>query len=465
MSESEEEHDLFEEEGKEVEQTKDNKEEKHEEPIGKENANNELKILIDEVTITVSDPERKTKSSGLKIQETYVSYLIEVVPRSSESSVELAAAWRRYSEFELLRNYLVAVYPAVVVAPMPEKRANYIWRKLASVEAIDLDFLERRRSALETFLLRVASHPQMGRDHMLRWFVKREEGWKEAVMATGFQAKSDSWLKSMNASLRVKSPDMRLEQLRYYAGHLQSATSNLLKMRAKVAERIYGIYKLHGNYSRVMREWALVESSASMKESLQAASIQMDAYAKSIDDLIDEDDQLAEQIKEYMYFADSLKMVCSKHQAAQYEVEQCEHQLANALSEQKQLEQQQKESTASGGASSGGGMKFSFNSMKARLLGIDPAVQREGRLEQLEIDIGIFEGELEKSRERAADFLSDALTETERFQKRKMTDLREIFTGYAVLQIKLHQSSLGLWKKFQKPLQGVVQSQIQQITG
>ena len=29
--------------------------------------------------------------------------------------------WRRYSEFEALRNFLVAVYPHIVVPPLPEK--------------------------------------------------------------------------------------------------------------------------------------------------------------------------------------------------------------------------------------------------------------------------------------------------------------------------------------------------------
>jgi PX domain len=32
--------------------------------------------------------------------------------------------WRRYSEFELLRNYLEITYPAIVVPPLPEKRVS-----------------------------------------------------------------------------------------------------------------------------------------------------------------------------------------------------------------------------------------------------------------------------------------------------------------------------------------------------
>lgn len=32
------------------------------------------------------------------------------------------SVWRRYSEFELIRNYLEAIYPQVVVPPLPEKK-------------------------------------------------------------------------------------------------------------------------------------------------------------------------------------------------------------------------------------------------------------------------------------------------------------------------------------------------------
>lgn len=33
--------------------------------------------------------------------------------------------WRRYSEFELLRNYLIVTYPYIVVPPLPEKRVSF----------------------------------------------------------------------------------------------------------------------------------------------------------------------------------------------------------------------------------------------------------------------------------------------------------------------------------------------------
>ena len=37
------------------------------------------------------------------------------------------SVWRRYSEFELLRNYLDATFPAVVVPPLPEKKVGLLF--------------------------------------------------------------------------------------------------------------------------------------------------------------------------------------------------------------------------------------------------------------------------------------------------------------------------------------------------
>ena len=168
--------------------------------------------LLSRLKITVGDPEKKTKHSGLKMQETFVVYLIETTPIDTESSSdieEVTSLWRRYSEFELLKNYLIVTYPSIIIPPLPEKRANYIWNKLSAVDTFDAEFLERRRVGLESFLHRISGHPKLSKDKYVKHFICNQEGWKEAILDTGFQAKADSWLKKTNASLRVKNPDIR----------------------------------------------------------------------------------------------------------------------------------------------------------------------------------------------------------------------------------------------------------------
>lgn len=99
----------------------------------------------------------------------------------------------------------------------------------------------------------------------------------------------------------------RFDQLKSYSNQLQTALSNLLRARAKLAERVFGIYKIHGNYDRVFKEWALLESEP-LHSALQKAAGEVEILGKSIDTLIDEEDLLAENLKEYLYFSDSLKV-------------------------------------------------------------------------------------------------------------------------------------------------------------
>uniref|UniRef100_A0A8C8W6L5 PX domain-containing protein n=1 Tax=Peromyscus maniculatus bairdii TaxID=230844 RepID=A0A8C8W6L5_PERMB len=195
---------------------------------------------LKKIEISVSEAEKRTGRNAMNMQETYTAYLIETrsVEHADGQSVLTDSLWRRYSEFELLRNYLLVYYPHVVVPPLPEKRAEFVWHKL-SADNMDPDFVERRRIGLENFLLRVASHPVLCRDKIFYLFLTQEGNWKETVNETGFQLKADSRLKALNATFRVKNPDKRFTELKHYSDELQSVISHLLRVRARVADRLY----------------------------------------------------------------------------------------------------------------------------------------------------------------------------------------------------------------------------------
>ncbi|KAL6046664.1 hypothetical protein STEG23_017570 [Scotinomys teguina] len=95
------------------------------------------------IEISVSKEEKRTGRNAVNMQETHTAYLIETrsVEHADGQSVLTDSLWRWYSEFELLRNYLLVYYPHVV-PPLPEKRAEFVWDKL-SADNIDPDFVER----------------------------------------------------------------------------------------------------------------------------------------------------------------------------------------------------------------------------------------------------------------------------------------------------------------------------------
>ncbi len=54
----------------------------------------------------------------------------------------------------------------------------------------------------------------------------------------------------------------------------------------------------------------------------------MDCYAASIDAMMEEEDVVADQLKEYLFFSQALHGLCSRHQMAQLEVEKAESHLS-----------------------------------------------------------------------------------------------------------------------------------------
>ncbi|KAF6121866.1 sorting nexin 4 [Phyllostomus discolor] len=417
----------------------------------------ENNFWLKKIEISVSEAEKRTGRNAMNMQETYTAYLIETrsVEHIDGPSVLTDSLWRRYSEFELLRNYLLVYYPHVVVPPLPEKRAEFVWHKL-SADNMDPDFVERRRIGLENFLLRIASHPILCRDKIFYLFLTQEGNWKETVYETGFQLKADSRLKALNATFRVKNPDKRFTELKHYSDELQSVISHLLRVRARVADRLYGVYKVHGNYGRVFREgkgkkhqcviaflhapywgpgpqlseWSAIEKE--MGDGLQSAGHHMDVYASSIDDILEDEEHYADQLKEYLFYAEALRAVCRKHELMQYDLEMAAQDLAS--------KKQQCEELATGTVRT-----FSLKGMTTKLFGQETPEQREARIKVLEEQISEGEQQLKSKNLEGREFVKNAWADIERFKEQKNRDLKEALISYAVMQISMCKKGIQVW--------------------
>ncbi|XP_071978243.1 sorting nexin-4 [Engystomops pustulosus] len=388
-------------------------------------------LSLKKFEISVSEAEKRTGKTAMNMQETYTAYLIEsrLLDVHHEGLSSLDCVWRRYSEFELLRTYLCVTYPFVVVPPLPEKRAEFVWHKL-SADNMDPDFVERRRIGLENFLLRVASHPVLCHDKIFASFLNQENGWKDALNEAGLQVKTDSRLKSLSATFRVKNPDKRFTELKHYSDELQSVISHLLRVRARVADRLYGVYKVHGNYGRVFSEWSAIEKE--MGDGLQSAGHHMDVYAASIDDILEEEEHYADQLKEYLFYAEALRAVCRKHELMQYDLEMSALDLAS--------KKQQCEELATGTVRT-----FSLKGMTSKLFGQETPEQREAKMKLLEEQIEEGQEQVKVQNEESRDFVQNAWLEIERFKDQKNRDLKEALINYAVMQISMCKKGIQVW--------------------
>lgn len=64
----------------------------------------------------------------------------------------LSLLWRRYTEFEQLRQYLEVTYLWAIIPPLPEKRPTFTWQN-APTDTFDPDFVDRRRAGLEVIFV------------------------------------------------------------------------------------------------------------------------------------------------------------------------------------------------------------------------------------------------------------------------------------------------------------------------
>ncbi|XP_068102348.1 LOW QUALITY PROTEIN: sorting nexin-4 [Hyperolius riggenbachi] len=390
----------------------------------------EEECLLKKMEISVSEAEKRTGKNAVNMQETYTAYLIETrsLDPASEGQGSLESLWRRYSEFEMLRNYLCVTFPFVVVPPLPEKRAEFVWHKL-SADNMDPDFVERRRIGLENFLLRVAAHPALSHDTILLAFLTQETGWKEAISEAALQVKTDSRLKSISATYRVKNPDKRFTELKHYSDELQSVISHLLRVLARVADRLYGVYKVHGNYGRVFSEWSAIEKE--MGDGLQSAGHHMDVCS-FIDDILEEQEHYADQLKEYLFYAEALRAVCRKHELMQYDLEMAALDLTSKKQQREEL-------------STGTTRTFSLKGMTNKLFGQETPEQRDAKVKLLEEQIEEGEEQLKQRNVESREFVQKSWLEIERFKEQKNRDLKEALINYAVMQISMCKKGIQVW--------------------
>uniref|UniRef100_A0A8C7V9B0 PX domain-containing protein n=1 Tax=Oncorhynchus mykiss TaxID=8022 RepID=A0A8C7V9B0_ONCMY len=377
--------------------------------------------LLRRMEISVAEAEKRTGKNTVNMQEIFTVYLIETRPIDAITEGHNPAPdslWRRYSEFEILRNYLLVTYPFIVVPPLPEKRAEFVWHKL-SADNMDPDFVERRRVGLENFLLRVASHSVLSNDKILYHFL----------------TEADSRIKALSATFRVKNPDnLKLylwNNIFFYLALTSCYTFNNSRfILQRVADRLYGVYKVHGNYGRVFSEWSALEKE--MGDGLQSAGHHMDAYAASVDDMLEEEEHYADQLKEYLFYAEALRAVCRKHELTQYELETASSDLIS--------KKQQREELATGMVRT-----FSFKGMTNKLFGQETPEQREAKLSLLEEQIVQGEETVTEKTVECEEYVKGAWVDMQRFKEQKDRDLREALIGYAVMQISMCKKGIQVW--------------------
>uniref|UniRef100_A0A8C6UB99 Uncharacterized protein n=1 Tax=Neogobius melanostomus TaxID=47308 RepID=A0A8C6UB99_9GOBI len=153
-------------------------------------------------------------------------------------------------------------------------------------------------------------------------------------------------------------------------------------------------------------------------------------FSASIDDILEEEEHYADQIKEYLSYAEALRAVCRKHELTQFELEACTQDLVT--------KRQQREELATGMVRT-----FSFKGVSHKLFGQEAPEQREARLKLLEELIS--EGQ-EAVKEKT---LESRSRRRQRFKEQKDKDLNEALISYALMQVNMCKKVTACFIKLQ----------------
>lgn len=152
---------------------------------------------------------------------------------------------------------------------------------------------------------------------------------------------------------------------------------------------------------------------------MQKSGHYLDSLASVIDTTLEEEELIADQLKEWLFGASTLQAVVKRREALQLSNDET-HEALTSLREQKERVIQGK------------------LGLMSRLFGsIDTEEVKENKLAQLEQKIKQGEENVKQSDQELALFSERAMEDIERFQMQKNFNLRESLTAYCILQYKL----------------------------
>ncbi|KAG9130994.1 hypothetical protein Leryth_006748 [Lithospermum erythrorhizon] len=113
--------------------------------------------------VTVTDPAKM--GNGV---QAYISYKVITKTNLPDYLGPEKIVIRRYSDFVWLRDRLFEKFKGIFIPPLPEKSTVEKFRFSA-------EFIEMRRQALDIFVNRVTSHPELRQSEDLRIFLQADE--------------------------------------------------------------------------------------------------------------------------------------------------------------------------------------------------------------------------------------------------------------------------------------------------
>ncbi|CDH57023.1 sorting nexin-41 [Lichtheimia corymbifera JMRC:FSU:9682] len=454
-------------------------------------------LFQDEQYIFITDAQKQSDTPAGK---SYVAYSIRL------SDIETR---RRYSEFESLRKALCHLHPYLIVPPIPEKHSLVDYAALQTRVKDDLAMVKKRKRMLQTFLNRVARHPQLGRDHVFHRFLENGVIWSDVLHSPPLSTlprnplhmvlSKDSDLQHRNILLAsnlipipsptyiLKTPNPQFEESEKFTFRIANYMGNNLdKSQRKVIRRLGELANDYAELGAVYNGFSLNESGA-LANAIEKIGQAVDtSYTETAQMVASLEGDFSEPIQEHSQFAQIVKQVLRFRHMKHAQVEMIEDSLGSKKETLEMLQQMESEAQrlehaisspeisndADGTAaeqinnspitsntqvlarrsttrpwSSPVRMMNAVGHQLQGMIDVDPEATRRNQIGKTKDAMEMLQGALDVTRKDLTEISSELKAELDRFQREKVKDLRDMLIAYAKIHARYCQKNLESWQE------------------
>ncbi|RCI04118.1 Autophagy-protein 20 [Rhizopus stolonifer] len=448
----------------------------------------------DDCFIFITGAQKQSDSPG----KSYIAYHLRI------GDIETS---HRYSEFESFRKALTLLHPALIVPPIPEKHSLVDYAALQAKVRDDLAMVEKRKRMLQTFLNRVAKHPQLGKDHVFHRFLENNVTWSDVLHSpplstlpknplqmvvsddsqvpthTSNPILSSNLVPAPSAAYQLKNPDPRFEESEKFTFRIANYMSNNLdKSQRKVIRRLGELANDYAELGAVYNGFSLNETGA-IANAIEKIGQAVDAgYTETGQMVTSLEGEFAEPIQEHAQFAQVIKQVLKFRHMKHVQVELTEAALEDKKDQLDSLESMENEArrleealtrnktigpnavnvdeinqeqvvtpTRRVRSNQWNGRPMRVISAVGHtlqnIIDVNPEATRRNQIGMSKDAINVLEEALSITSKDLNAVSTELQEDLDRFQKEKIHDMRDMLIAYAKIHIRYCQKNLESWQE------------------
>lgn len=432
----------------------------------------------DFATLSIKETEKRVETGNSINNSVYATYLIEVVPKKLENSgsdpaggdaeasknpIVYSSLWRRFSEFDNLRDFLTVTYPHVIVPVVSCKtiarfqktmKSNIMYgNKAAHREKLESPLagddpllLETRKIELERFLNIISQHDQLVKSEIFWSFLQDANEFTYKLKMTGYNSRLSEFTsfleqagKQVNDLTNSSSSELDIGRRIYARCHeIELAYRNFVDFYKKMTLAEFSTVNVYENYSRIFN--LLAEIEISLRKELSYTSPMLDLFVKIVKEHQDYEIKipLSKMSEIERTYRKSLKNCQSVH----YHQYQNEVKYAQVKLDESKLE---KATLSAGSIPKNVSSLRGFGSMLKAV--VETSYEREARGKKLERREQLEQQLVNKTCRDFEEFKSKGFLEIKKFEESRQKLTKEILKELIRNRIEYLKKSRDTWEE------------------